>query len=135
MLVYYADDDHEDQLILSEAIREIDPDIQLRTFENGEHLVYELIDTATQPDLIILDVNMPKCNGYDALGLIRNYPNCENIPIVLMSTSSKDMNLKQTIRLGGKEFFQKPITYSGYLQIASKLITMANNCDRRLFNA
>jgi len=94
-LILCADDDPDDQLHMMETIREIDPSIKLLSVSDGKEALY-LLQTFKEanvlPDLIILDINMPRMDGKQALAKIKKDPILKQIPAVLFSTSGHNID-------------------------------------------
>lgn len=84
--IYLADDDSDDIEIFRIAINEIDPKTQITVLNNGEELLNQLGNSTELPDVIFLDINMPKINGLDALRIIKSTEVFNTIPVVMCST-------------------------------------------------
>src|SRR5436190_24204982 len=91
-IILYADDDKDDQLLVEEALTDYSSDLKIVLVDNGvEALDYlnDLLPFEPAPCLIILDINMPRINGKEALVQIRNMERFANTPIILFTTSSQ----------------------------------------------
>lgn len=88
LLIYLADDDHEDSLFFQEALNEINPQINIEMFDNGVTLMDALLNSKKElPDTIYLDLNIPMMNGKECVDDIRAEPKFTKIPIIIFSTS------------------------------------------------
>ena len=106
--VFIIDDDIEDQEILIEAIREVDPRVECVTSTNGEEALQQLETGVTKPDLIFLDLNMPKLNGKQILAGIKSVRGIDGIPVIMYSTSFAPRDLEEIQRVGAAHHLVKP---------------------------
>lgn len=115
-----ADDDEDDRLFLKEAINSIIPGTTIIEATDGQNLV-DLITGKVKTrnlTLILVDMNMPRLNGLEAISLIKSQPELKNIPALMVSTSQDAMLRKQAYQLGISTFITKPTTMGGYEDIA-----------------
>jgi len=111
-LLFLIDDDPDDQHIFAEALLEVDDSVSLLTASNGLDALERLSDaTLPLPDLIFLDLNMPKMNGKQFLKEIKNRNQLSQIPVVIYSTSSARIDIEETLSLGASDFIVKPDSY------------------------
>lgn len=118
--IYLADDDEDDRLFLREAITAIIPGSTIIEATDGQNLV-DLISCKTKNrnlTLILVDMNMPRLNGLEAITLIKSQPDLKNIPTLMVSTSQDATLRKQAYQLGISTFITKPTTMDGYEDIA-----------------
>ena len=88
-LLFLIDDDPDDQHVFAEALSEIDGSVSLLTASNGLEALETLRKGSSRlPDLIFLDLNMPKMNGKQFLKELKSEPNLQDIPVVIYTTSS-----------------------------------------------
>src|SRR4030095_10597401 len=111
-LLFLIDDDADDQHVFAEALCEVDNSVILVTASNG----LEALDTLENhrsrlPDLIFLDLNMPKMNGKQFLKEIKLSPHFSKIPVVIYSTSSATSDREDSFNLGASDFIVKPNSY------------------------
>ena len=94
--------------------------------ENGEEVVDYLqkAHNGTFPDLIILDQNMPKCNGLQTLAIIKNNTQFENIPVFVYSTYTDAYLVKQSLQLGARSVLEKPISPEGYHKMIDDILEL-----------
>jgi CheY-like chemotaxis protein len=126
LFVLMADDDEDDCLMVKDAFSEnIKEDIQLFCVEDGEELLDYLhrkgrySDKLLYPDpaLILLDLNMPKMGGLEALAKIRADEKLKMIPIVVLTTSDESLDIKESYSLGANSFITKPLSYEALVGI------------------
>jgi CheY-like chemotaxis protein len=94
---------------------------QITVLEDGEQaldFIYRRGDykKAERPDLILLDLNLPKRSGIDVLSVIRQNPSLQSIIVVVVSTSDSTADIRLCNDLGAKLFIVKPIDYEEYIQ-------------------
>lgn len=119
--IMVAEDDSEDFATLKDAFRDSGNLNQLERSENGEQLIaslYEHIRNHKLPDLIILDINMPRLNGIDTLRKIREEDNCEDIPVFMYSTSNDVDQMRRCYQLGAERFVTKGNHYTSVCSFA-----------------
>jgi CheY-like chemotaxis protein len=71
---------------------------------------------APRPGLILLDLNMPKMDGREALKVIKGDPTLRDIPVVVLTTSRLDADIVRSYQLGVNSFITKPVTFSGLVE-------------------
>lgn len=119
--IIIAEDDEDDYLLISEALKQSDGIDSIYWAKDGEELL-SYLDTCEEqgnfqkkkPNLIILDLNMPKKDGREALDEIKNHPTRKAIPIIILTTSQADADIYQAYSLGANSFIQKPFKYQDY---------------------
>lgn len=105
--VLLIDDDIDDRMIFGEVLKELAPDINYHEAINGEDALAKLSHDFI-PDLIFLDLNMPRINGKQFLAEIRQLDHLKHIPVIIYTTSSHDSDKKETRQLGASYFLTKP---------------------------
>jgi len=112
-LVVLADDDVDDRELFQDAVGCIDADVNIVIFENGTKLM-EYLNTpnATLPDILFLDINMPKKHGFDCLSEIRANENLQTMCVIMFSTSHGSYDVDKSYSLGADGYIQKPYTQS-----------------------
>lgn len=85
--VFIADDDEDDCYLLAQAFAQHSPQCQLQFFSDGQSLLEALSQRESPPALILLDLNMPRLNGFEALKALREQPAYSDTPIVMLTTS------------------------------------------------
>jgi CheY-like chemotaxis protein len=111
--IVLVDDDRDDCELFGDALGDFAPDIKLSCLSDNERLLDFLGDK--QPDLIFLDVNMPKRNGFECLEEIRNVDEYRNIPVVMYSNTGRTEDMKAAYDKGASLFIRKPPTYSALI--------------------
>lgn len=111
-ILFIADDDMDDLEIFLEAVNEVDSTIQCMSASNGEEALKLLRNKATaKPDLIFLDLNMPRINGKQCLAEIKKSDDLKDIPVIIYTTSSRKADIDATRELGAACFITKPADF------------------------
>ena len=120
MHILVAEDDPDDKLLLKEAFEEAGGDNRLVFVDNGQELIDHLMEAGKDslPGLILLDLNMPKKNGMEALKEIKADPNLRKIPVIVLTTSKMPEDINNTYGHGVNCFINKPTSYNGMVAIA-----------------
>lgn len=129
MTILMADDDPDDRLLVKEALAEHAADADFRSVEDGERLLdylrrrgaYADPESAPRPALILLDLNMPRKDGREALREIKADPALRHIPIVILSTSAAEADVRGSYELGANSYVTKPGTFDGLLELIGTL--------------
>lgn len=124
-----ADDDADDRELTRDAFEESYLANDLRFVEDGVELIEYLkrqgkfSDPATspRPGLILLDLNMPKKDGREALEEIKADPNLRSIPIVILTTSKEEEDIHRTYQLHANSYISKPVTFDQLVNVVQAL--------------
>jgi CheY-like chemotaxis protein len=121
-----ADDDADDRILAKEALEESRVLNDLRFVEDGEELMDYLnrrgeYADAPRPGLILLDLNMPKKDGREALKEIKADPDLRRIPVVVMTTSKAEEDIFRSYDLGASSFITKPVTFDRLVELMKAL--------------
>ena len=107
-----ADDDLDDCVMFEKALKELPIITNLQTVYDGNDLLKELSrENNGLPDLIFLDLNMPRINGVDCLNIIKKSEKLNKIPVVIFSTSVHEALARKLIDNGAKECIRKPSSF------------------------
>ena len=107
--IFLADDDADDCMLFEDALREVCTTTELRTANDGVELI-QLMETNVPPppDVIFLDLNMPRKNGFECLELLKNNLAWKDIPVVIFSTTGQEEMIKKVYETGANFFIRKP---------------------------
>ena len=128
--ILVCDDDEDDRLLTQQALEDAHISNDVRFVQDGEQLLDYLYQrgqyagengTAPRPGLILLDLNMPKMDGREALKIIKGDKTIHDIPIVVLSTSNLDQDIVRSYQLGVNSFITKPVTFSGLVDAMNVL--------------
>ena len=106
--IFLVDDDIDDQLFFTDALKEIDESIQCDIANNGKDALERLKNLLLLPDILFLDLNMPFMNGYECLSQLKNETRLAGIPVVIFTTSNDPKDVEITHQLGADVFLSKP---------------------------
>jgi len=128
--ILICDDDEDDRMLTQQALEDAHIANALRFVEDGEELLDYLYQRgeysetngkAPRPGLILLDLNMPRMDGREALNVIKKDPTLSDIPVVVLSTSNLDEDVVRSYQLGVNSFITKPVTFSGLVDAMNVL--------------
>lgn len=128
-LILMADDDDDDRLLAQDALTESGLKADLQFVENGEELLdclcrrgkYAALGERPRPGLILLDLNMPRKDGREALREIRSDPELRRIPVVVLTTSKADTDIGAIYELGANSFISKPFQFEALVNVMKVL--------------
>ena len=129
IVILMADDDADDRMLTRDALEESRVLNELRFVEDGEELMEYLtrkgkyVDAkdSPRPGLILLDLNMPKKDGREALKEIKSDPNLRRIPVVIMTTSKAEEDVFRSYDFGASSFITKPVTFDRLVELMRTL--------------
>jgi len=129
--ILMAEDDKDDQLITQKALRENRVANPLVIVEDGEMLMEYLrhegkfagMPPAPAPCFILLDLNMPRMDGREALKLIKADEKLKKIPVVILTTSKAEEDIIRSYDTGANSYITKPVTFDGLVNIIRSLKT------------
>lgn len=124
IVILCAEDDDDDRLLIREAWEEGRLANELRFVNDGEELMEYLQHRGTwsdpasapRPGLILLDLNMPRKDGREALQEIRQDPDLRRIPVVVLTTSKAEEDILRSYDLGVNSFITKPVTFDSMVE-------------------
>jgi CheY-like chemotaxis protein len=120
-MVYLVDDDVDDLEIVQEALITHSYKGPVITASNGKVLMDQLNNQhfLSRPDVILLDLNMPLKNGFQALQEIKDDPSLKSIPVIILTASSRKEDEARCFELGCSFYFTKPSKLSDYVDLVS----------------
>lgn len=117
-----CDDDADDRFLAAEAFAEAGIEATLEFLEDGEELVPRLQDaTRARPALVLLDLNMPRVDGREALARLLAEPDLRRVPVVVVTTSGAPEDIALCYELGARSFIRKPRRFKEYVAAADLL--------------
>jgi CheY-like chemotaxis protein len=126
LTVLLVDDDLDDQELLLEALREADPTLHCLRAGNGQEALHLLQQPGTpRPDLIFLDLNMPRMNGKTFLSRLMQLDAFRGVPVLIYTTSKLEEDVEETRRLGAAQFLTKPDSYEEIRRLAAAALELA----------
>jgi CheY-like chemotaxis protein len=127
--ILLADDDEDDRLMTRDALRDARLHNPLRTVIDGVELMeylrregeYADPKESPRPGMILLDLNMPRMDGREALREIKGDPGLRSIPVVVLTTSKAEEDIYRTYDLGVNSFITKPVQFESLVEVMKTL--------------
>jgi CheY-like chemotaxis protein len=127
--ILMAEDDPDDRAFAKEALAASRLVNELRFVEDGEQLMdylygrgaFSVPGSAPRPGIILLDLNMPKKDGREALKEIKSDPSLRQIPVVVLTTSKAEEDVMRSYDFGANSFITKPVTFDGLVKVMGQL--------------
>jgi len=127
--ILMAEDDADDRLLAKDAFQESHVANNLHFVKDGVELLeylhrqgeYTDLADAPIPDLILLDLNMPRKDGREALQEIKADPHLRRIPVVVLTTSKAEEDILRSYNIGAASFITKPVTFEALVEIVKGL--------------
>jgi two-component system, chemotaxis family, response regulator Rcp1 len=126
--ILLIEDSRADAKIIERALREGEISHRLTVIRDGRHALdylFSLHDETSpngrEPDLILLDLNLPGLDGCQVLSRIKSDPYLRIIPVVILTTSHRDKDILQTYQAGANTYIAKPAEYSRYCELVATL--------------
>jgi CheY-like chemotaxis protein len=129
--VLLADDDLEDQEMLTEVIKEMDPGLTVDTVSDGREALAKLTELgdAELPSLIILDYKMPYLNAAEVLEALAKDSRYAAIPKVCWSSSRREDDIRRCLKAGACDYFEKPSTTAELRRLTKRLLECRGSCE------
>lgn len=124
-----ADDDPDDRMLARDALTQARLANDLHFVEDGEELMdylyhrgrYAKMADSPRPGVILLDLNMPRKDGREALKEIKADPDLRQVPVVVLTTSKSEEDIYRTYDLGASSYITKPVTFEGLVEVMKGL--------------
>jgi CheY-like chemotaxis protein len=140
--ILLADDDTDDCIFFENALREISAESELNIVNDGDQLMAYLTENNSHlPDVLFLDINMPRKNGLECLGEIRKNKDLKTLPIVMFSTSNSWDTINRLFKTGAHVYIHKPSDFKQLKEVIYHAIplaaerTFSNNPLKYILNA
>jgi CheY-like chemotaxis protein len=132
-LILLADDDLDDTEMFCEALEDIDESIVCLCAANGKEALNILQDIDEIPELIFLDVNMPIMSGWECLKILKNDKRYQDIPVIMISTSSHKKDMDIALELGSMCYFVKPYDFKDLKHVLQSIaVNLGPNLSKAL---
>lgn len=116
------EDDRIEVMKLERTMKSLQLSHNINVAANGEEALEILSDGTELPDLILLDLNMPKLNGIEFLKILKSNETLKFIPTVILTTSSHKKDLLQCYKIGVSGYILKPLKYEDYVEKIDKVL-------------
>jgi len=126
--ILLAEDDDNDVRITRRAIAKAGLDAELTVVRDGQEAVTFLFRRgphrdAPRPDLVLLDINLPKLDGMEVLTAIKQNPEIRALPVVMLTTSTRQEDAQTAYTLGANTFIAKPIRFARFVEVIREIGT------------
>ena len=127
MYIFLADDDSDDCMLFGDALKKLPFRQTLTIANNGEQLMDLLQNPSVlKPDVLFLDLNMPRKNGFQCLSEIKADNDLRNIPVVIISTSSDHHVMDQLFNNGAHFYIRKPADFVQLKSLISEVLELVS---------
>ena len=120
--ILVAEDNRADVVLMQEALAEYALTYSLRVLSDGAETVsflrsIDLNNHPACPDMILLDLNLPKVDGHELLRIIREHPVCSDVPVIVVTSSDSAEDRQRAAQLGATDYFRKPSSLEEFLKL------------------
>jgi chemotaxis family two-component system response regulator Rcp1 len=119
--VLLAEDNPGDVLLIHEALSLRFPGVEVSVQEDGEQMMETIglleNGSATRPDIVLLDLNLPRITGDEVLQHLRRSPVCGKVPVIVITSSDSPRDRQAATRLGADRYFRKPTDYDEFMKL------------------
>jgi CheY-like chemotaxis protein len=119
--ILLVEDDLDDIELFQEAMRENGPEHKVDVIMQGDRVLPYLEKKGQQPDVIVLDLNLPKMPGKEILKLLKSSPEFARIRVIILTTSNTKMDVEDCLDLGAEKFITKPVNTEGFREMAKTI--------------
>jgi two-component system response regulator len=120
--VLLVEDNADDEALTVRALRKLDPTCIVDVARDGQQAVdYLAADGVPRPDLILLDLKLPKLNGIEVLRFARSTATMKTVPTVMLTSSDEPSDLMGSYEAGASGFVRKPVGYEEYVDVVRAL--------------
>jgi len=120
--ILLVDDSDDDIFLVREAFKESGIAHRLDAISDGEAALSFLREDGNRPDVVLLDINMPRFSGFDVLEWVQSDPNLRDIPVVMLTTSEQPEDVRRATEGGARDYFRKPVEFSGLRELACSVL-------------
>lgn len=126
--VLIADDDEDDQEMMRQGLQRVTSNPEIHSVSDGAQAIDYLLrrngfDTAQTPNLVLLDLNLPKQDGYSVIRHVRTQPELDSLPIYVVSTSGNLQDWKKAMSLGANGYYRKGSSSLELMRIVKEITT------------
>jgi CheY-like chemotaxis protein len=136
MHILLVEDDPHDVFLFDYALQLLGQPIKLSVRQDGEQALAFLFHTQAghdeeQPDIIVLDLNMPRRNGFEVVAALERDPQLKFIPVIVLTTSSSPDDINRCYELGANAYLEKPLGFAPLLAIVRSIVEFWGQCKFR----
>lgn len=122
-----VEDDEDDIELLREALKENEVACTVEVLMSGEKVIPHLEASGILPDVIVLDLNLPKVHGKDVLRALREHEQFKDIPVMIHTTSSLQSDIDACMELGADKYVNKASTIQGFKEVTMAIVHIAHS--------
>lgn len=124
--IFLVEDNEGDIVLIQEGFEDAKIHVSMTVARDGAEAIKKLQKIATEeagqlPDLILLDINLPKKNGHEVLEVVKNDPNLKKIPIIVLTTSTSDLDVCKAYDLHANCYIVKPIEIGEFIKVVTRI--------------
>ena len=119
--ILFIEDDIVETMKMNRTINKLEVPYKIQEAKNGEQALDILNKGGELPDIILLDLNMPRMDGREALQAIKANPCLKGIPVVILTTSKQEEDMVKGYDLGAASYITKPVTFDGLVELMKAL--------------
>ena len=121
--ILLIDDSEDDIFLVKEAFRESGQAHSLEAISDSQAAMdYLRENRANRPDVMLLDINMPRYSGFDVLDWLQSDPQLREIPVVMLTTSEQPEDVRRATEGGARDYFRKPVDFDRLRDLARQLL-------------
>lgn len=122
--ILLVEDDHDDIELFVEALKETGTPHTVSIIMQGDQVIPSLEIQKLLPDLIVLDLNLPKMPGKEILDSLKSNSRLRHIPVIILTTSRSKQDIEDCLERGAMKFITKPVDSGGFGKMAGTIFTM-----------
>ena len=139
--ILMVEDNQTDEILAIRALKKSGVDDEIIVVRDGQEAVdylfglgdYQNRDISALPSIILLDLKLPKLNGFEVLEKIRKNPTTQNLPVIIVTSSCEEQDVHKAHELNSNGYVQKPITHTEFMKAYEELgkfyISLDENCS------
>jgi CheY-like chemotaxis protein len=122
-----VDNDDNDVFFMERALRKAGLEVPITRLADGQHAIdyFSRLENGARPDLVLLDVQMPRRNGFEVLDWLRQHPSYQELPVMMLTSSDDPIDLRRAQSLGADRFLTKEATCRDVIEVLEQLLTRA----------
>ena len=128
--ILLVEDDIIEVMKFNRTVSSLKVNCSINEAKNGEEAINYLNDSQQLPDIIILDLNMPKINGIEFLKIMKGNDSLKGIPTIILTTSTNQTDLLECNRIGVSGYMVKPLKYEDYVSKITKTLSYWSESER-----
>ncbi len=130
--IFLVEDDAVDQMLLKRALSSLGIRNRLDIANDGEEALEQLGRSKGEdrPCLILIDLNMPRMNGFEFLKALRQDESLRMIPVIVLTTSKEQKDVRESYRLGAAGYMAKPVDYLQFVELVKTIDSYWSLCEQ-----